>query len=205
MGMTDFAVHELLDHLHGKGSYTPPTIYLALSTTKPADAGTGMTEPSGGSYARKTTSGTDWGTAASRKILNAAEISFVEATGDWGTIAYVAKMDNSSGGNMLEWARLGKTLSTLNEELDETETTISVADGTNFPTSGTIQIEGEDITYTGKSTNDLTGCTRGANSTTAHAHRSGADVFLVQTKVVQSGDTLKFAIGDLEFKIAASF
>ena len=203
MGMTDFTVHELLDHLHGKGSYTPPTIYLALSTTKPTNAGGNLTEPSGGSYARKTTAASDWGVAASRKTLNAAEISFVEATGDWGTVTYIAKMDNSSGGNMLEWARLGKVMTTLAEELDETETTITVTSASGLPTSGTIQIEDEDITYTGISTNDLTGCTRGANSTTAHAHANGKDVFLVQSKAVQSGDTLKFAIGDLEFKVYA--
>ena len=104
---------------------------------------------------------------------------------------------------MLEWARLGKAYSTLNEELTEVDTTITVADGTNYPASGTVQIEDEDITYTGKSTNDLTGCTRGANSTMAHAHALGKAVFSVQTKAVQSGDTLKFAAGDLEFSIGA--
>jgi hypothetical protein len=203
MGMTDFTIHELLDHLHGKGSYTPPTIYLALSTTKPTNAGTGHTEPSGGSYARKTTAASDWAVASSRKTLNAAEISFVEATGDWGTIIYICKFDNSSGGNMLEWARLGKIMTTLNEECDESETTITLTDASGLPTSGTIQIEDEDITYTGKSTNDLTGCSRGAGGTTARAHGLGKDVFLVSSKVVQTGDTLKFAIGDLEFKVYA--
>jgi hypothetical protein len=39
--------NEILDHLFGKGSYTPPTIYVALSTADPTDAGTGIAQPSG--------------------------------------------------------------------------------------------------------------------------------------------------------------
>ena len=46
-----------------------------------------------------------------------------------------------------------------------------------FPTSGTIFIENEQITYTGKSGNNLTGCTRGANSTTAATHADGTNVY----------------------------
>ena len=34
--------NELLDHLFGKGSYTPPTIYVGLSTTDPGDDGAGQ-------------------------------------------------------------------------------------------------------------------------------------------------------------------
>ena len=32
--------NEILDHLFGKGSYTPPTIYVGLSTADPADDAT---------------------------------------------------------------------------------------------------------------------------------------------------------------------
>ncbi len=39
-----------------------------------------------------------------------------------------------------------------------------------FTSSGTIQIGTEQITYTGITSNVLTGCTRGANSTTASSH-----------------------------------
>ncbi len=39
-----------------------------------------------------------------------------------------------------------------------------------FTSSGTIQIGTEHITYTGITSNVLTGCTRGANSTTASSH-----------------------------------
>lgn len=43
-----------------------------------------------------------------------------------------------------------------------------------FSSTGTIKIGSEEITYTGKTYRTFTGCTRGANSTTAAAHTSGA-------------------------------
>ncbi|KKM65138.1 hypothetical protein LCGC14_1494380, partial [marine sediment metagenome] len=54
-------------------------------------------------------------------------------------------------------------------------TTISLASGTgvNYPTSGSIIIGSEVITYTGITDDDLTGCTRGALGTTAAAHDDG--------------------------------
>jgi hypothetical protein len=65
---------------------------------------------------------------------------------------------------------------TLNEALDNSETTIDVVSTKQFPTSGTILIGSEQITYTGKTTTALTGCTRGANSTTAATHSDGAAI-----------------------------
>ena len=64
--------------------------------------------------------------------------------------------------------------STLNGNINAAVTTIAVTSATNYPTAGTIQIGTELIDYTGKSTNNLTGCTRGAHSTTAASHTSGA-------------------------------
>ena len=66
--------------------------------------------------------------------------------------------------------------STLNGDISNSATTVVVADGTNFSSSGKIQINNEIIAYTGKSTNNLTGCTRGQNLTTAAAHTSGDTV-----------------------------
>lgn len=79
-------------------SYTPPaTIYLALFTAAPSDAG-GGTEVTGGSYARQavTLSAASGGASA-----NSADITFPAATADWGTVTHVALMDALSGGNML--------------------------------------------------------------------------------------------------------
>ena len=51
-----------------------------------------------------------------------------------------------------------------------------MTDASGFASSGTIQIGLEFITYTGKSSNDLTGATRGARGSTAVAHASGVAV-----------------------------
>jgi len=65
---------------------------------------------------------------------------------------------------------------TLAEALDASETEIDITSSTGFDSTGTIFIENEEITYTGISTNTLTGCTRGANGTTAATHDNGTSV-----------------------------
>ena len=65
---------------------------------------------------------------------------------------------------------------TLNEGLDDSETEIDVVSTKQFPTSGTILIDSEQMTYTGKTATSLTGVTRGANSTTEATHTSGATI-----------------------------
>lgn len=60
--------------------------------------------------------------------------------------------------------------STLNGAINDTDTTITLTDASLFSSSGFIVIEDELISYTGKSTNDLTGCTRGVGTTTAASH-----------------------------------
>ena len=90
---------------------------------------------------------------------------------------------------------------TLNGNISDSVTTVTLTDASEFPTSGYIVIEkvdqdsssstygqyfNETIKYTGKSGNNLTGCTRGSSapyrgetpdSTTAGTHSSGAIVF----------------------------
>jgi hypothetical protein len=70
----------------------------------------------------------------------------------------------------------GSATTTLNEDLDASETSIDLLNAASFTTSGTIVIDTESITYSGKSTNTLTGCVRGANGTTAATHLTGAAV-----------------------------
>jgi hypothetical protein len=66
----------------------------------------------------------------------------------------------------------------LNGNISNSDTTITLLDASSFPTSGTILINNELITYSGVSSNDLTGCTRGTNGTTAASHTSGDTVIL---------------------------
>jgi hypothetical protein len=68
---------------------------------------------------------------------------------------------------------------TLDGAINNSATTISLTSAAQFPTGGTIVIGSEQITYTGKSSNDLTGCTRGADiqgTTSAASHSDDATV-----------------------------
>jgi hypothetical protein len=76
----------------------------------------------------------------------------------------------------------GKT-STLSAGINNSVTSIVLTSASSFPSSGTIQIDDEKITYTGKSSNTLTGCVRGALSTTAVSHLSGATVNGIITNI----------------------
>jgi hypothetical protein len=72
----------------------------------------------------------------------------------------------------------GEVTTTLDGAIDASTTTIVLADASAFPSSGTsyIQIGTEEISYTGISTNTLTGVTRGVRNTTAASHADGATV-----------------------------
>jgi hypothetical protein len=97
----DYWENEILDHLFGKGNYTPPTIYVGLSTADPTDNASGLAEPSGNAYARVSTAAADWNVASGGTLDNANDITFPEASGNWGTITHFALFDAASAGNML--------------------------------------------------------------------------------------------------------
>ena len=73
-------------------------------------------------------------------------------------------------------------ISTLVSDITATSTTLVLSDASQFPSSGTVQVHLEQITYTGKSSNSLTGCSRGANSTSARVHGAGAGVAEVKSE-----------------------
>jgi len=87
----------------------------------------------------------------------------------------------------------------LSGTINNSVTTITLADASNFPASGTIALgtnaiaDGvsngyETITYSGKSTNDLTGCSRGTGTTTAAEHTTAYPVVPISTTA--TGDSL---------------
>ena len=114
-GKTSYLEAKLIDHTTGKTAYTMPTVYVGLLTAAPTDT-TGGTEVSGGSYARKSTAGADWNAASGNpaSTSNANAITFVQASGAWGTVTHFALYDAASAGNMLRWGALGtsKTIGT---------------------------------------------------------------------------------------------
>ena len=116
---SDFLELELLDHVLGNAAYTSPaTLYLALFTVAPTDAG-GGTEVTGGSYARKdvANNATNWPAAAAGAKSNGVAITFVAATASWGTIVAFGIFDALTGGNLLYWATL-----TTNKTVDNGDT-----------------------------------------------------------------------------------
>jgi len=72
----------------------------------------------------------------------------------------------------------GEVTTTLNGGINSSTTTIVLSDASQFPSTGTnfIQIGTEEISYTGVSTNTLTGVTRGVRNTSAASHSDGATI-----------------------------
>ena len=78
---------------------------------------------------------------------------------------------------------------TLNEggTLSATDTTITLTSASGFPAGGgLILIEDEVIQYTAVSTNDLTGCVRGVNGTTATTHADSTAVSYLEQIIAQT-------------------
>jgi hypothetical protein len=84
---------------------------------------------------------------------------------------------------------------TLNGAITDSDTTITLTSASGFSAAGTVRIGNELITYTGISTNDLTGCTRGTNSTTAAAH---IDTTAVREATVTRYNTTDFTTNTFE-------
>lgn len=104
MSFSDFLENELLDHVFGNASYAAPaTLYLALYTVAPDDAGAGGTEVTGGAYARKavTNNATNFPAAVAGAKANGVDLDWPEATASWGTIVHVGILDAASAGNYL--------------------------------------------------------------------------------------------------------
>ena len=84
----------------------------------------------------------------------------------------------STGWGLGSWGGVaqGQFTSTLSSSINASVTSLTMASSSSFPSSGTVQIGSELITYTGNSSGTLSGLTRGANGTTAATHSSGATV-----------------------------
>lgn len=110
---SDYAEKQVLDCYFGGTAITPPaTLYLRLFTTAYADDGS-MTEVSnsGTGYAAVAVANNDtnWPDATGTDPTvkqNGTTISFVTATGSWGTVQSFGVFDAATGGNMIYGADL---------------------------------------------------------------------------------------------------
>jgi len=84
---------------------SPVTVYMALFTVQPTNAGTGGTEVTGGSYVRLAiTSASAWSAlsgATPTSISNSGAFTFVTATANWGTVVAAGLYDAVTSGNLL--------------------------------------------------------------------------------------------------------
>ena len=104
---SDYLEGKILDHLFITAFTRPATVYAALYTAAPSDAG-GGTEVAGNAYARValTNDGTTW-TRTGDTITNAIAITFPAPTpSSWGTVTHWALLDAATSGNLLIWAPL---------------------------------------------------------------------------------------------------
>jgi hypothetical protein len=96
--LSDYLEDKLLDHVLRGTSYTSPTtVYVGLYTSDPGDDNSG-TEVSGGSYARQSLSVT---TASAGIVTSSADVTFPQATANWGTISHIGILDALTSGNLL--------------------------------------------------------------------------------------------------------
>jgi hypothetical protein len=112
-----------------------------------------------------------------------------------GTSSYPTSLDPIA--NLFEVAN--NAMSTLAAQLLVGGDTLTLASGSSFPSSGAITIDNEIIYYTGKSTNTLTGLTRGQDGTSAAQHEASADVELRYTAAHHA--VLNSAIRALQAKV----
>ena len=85
----------------------------------------------------------------------------------------------STGWSLGSWGgqQAGQFTSTLSSSINASVTSLTMASSSSFPSSGTVLVDNELITYTGNdNSGTLSGLTRGASGTTAASHSSGATV-----------------------------
>jgi hypothetical protein len=117
-GLSYYLENKFVDHVFRNTAFAmPTTVYVALYTAAPTDAG-GGTEVTGGSYARKQVgpSTTAWtatqgGTAGASSgttgtTTNAADAIFNPPTANWGVVTSFGIFDAATSGNLLMWAAL---------------------------------------------------------------------------------------------------
>jgi hypothetical protein len=98
---SDYLENKVLDHFLGTASTSAPaTVYLALFTTDPTDAGSGTeVSTSGTNYARQSIA---FSSASSGTTSNSADVEFSQATGSgFGTVTHFGIFDTSTAGNLL--------------------------------------------------------------------------------------------------------
>ena len=112
---TDYAENAILDHLFGQSGFTQPTLYLALFTADPTDAGVQTNELSNANGYSRTELTSAMNSAAGGWISNGTAITSELATADWATVTHIGLMDSATygAGNMLVHGALDSSVTVL--------------------------------------------------------------------------------------------
>lgn len=113
--LSNYAENAIAGHICGTAYTSVATVYLALCTADPTDAGTGasMNEvANSGSYARTAIT---FGAASSRRVTQSSGVAFPTATGSWGTVTHWAVVDTNTygSGNMLAHGAFASSFSVV--------------------------------------------------------------------------------------------
>ena len=117
--MSDFLENKVIDQIFRAQAYSfPATLYFALLTATPSDAG-GGTEVTGGSYARvgvaaslvnfagtQAAASTVASSGTNGTTSNNATIAYPAPTANWGSIVAFGIYDAVTAGNLLFWGAL---------------------------------------------------------------------------------------------------
>lgn len=121
--LSDYLEGKFIDYVLRSGTFaSPASVYLALFTATPSDAGGGTEVASANAYARKQLTGA-FDAASAGATANTATITFPTATGVWGLITSVGIFDAPTGGNLLFYGSFSSSLQV------DTGDTLSIAAG----------------------------------------------------------------------------
>lgn len=108
MPATTYLDNVLVSHLFRNVALTSPTtVYCALFTVSPTQAGGGAELATSGSYSRQAVT---FGPALTGSTANTNVLTFGPASAPWGTVTSFAIFDAASGGNMLVFNNLNASI-----------------------------------------------------------------------------------------------
>jgi hypothetical protein len=210
--MSDYLEGVIIDWI---ASDTQPAVedtWIALYTDVVNDAGTG-TEVTGGAYVRVIVNqdgatGTYWNDNGS-SMDNNGDITYPQATGNWGTLVSFAIMDASAAGNQLFHGLLGSDpeaiIGTATDDrinvpgtsrVNDEKVVFEVVEGGAALPGGIT--EGDEYFVINKTADDLQiSLTQGGGAVTITTDGE-ATMYLSSQKTVNTNDTFKFASGNLD-------
>lgn len=121
---SDALENNVLDHyFRNQASIAPATVYMALYTVTPSDAGGGTEITGVGNYARQAVT---FSAASGGAITNSGAVSWTAASANYGDIVAVGFFTALTGGTLLAWDGI-------------TSATVNIGDTLNFA-AGAIDI-----------------------------------------------------------------